>query len=261
MFVNEMVCWAFLMAYLLPAGGAAKAALLPLPEPELTNAMETAKTTANTAGWIALRYMHLSFMPAVGISIAVTAQVGKCMGMGRPDLAERRAWMGMGLAMAYMGACALVFVLFRDRLVAVFIPDDLPRERAEALLAVASSVMIAAAVFQVFDAIAITVSGALRGAGDTVWPGVVTVVTSWTCIVVIGLARLKWAPQLGSIGPWIGASAYIILLGITFLWRFLRGKWKSIDVLGRSAGSRERDDFDAFPAPTEALAGGMPGEA
>ncbi|HZW09846.1 MAG TPA: MATE family efflux transporter [Phycisphaerales bacterium] len=261
MFINEMLCWSFLMAYMLPAGGAAKARLLGLPAEQLGLAVEGAKTTANTAGWIALRYMHLSFMPAIGISIAVTALVGKCMGMGRPDLAAKRAWLGMGLTMAYMGTCALAFVLFREQLVGVFVPDELAAEQAAALVAVASSVMIAAAVFQLFDAIAITTSAALRGAGDTVWPGVATVITSWTCIVVVGLALLRFAPQLGSIGPWIGASSYIVLLGILFLGRFLRGRWKTIDVLGRSAGARERDDFDDLPAPTEALAPGMPGEA
>lgn len=261
MFVNEMLCWGYLMAYLLPAGGAAKAGLQPLPAGQLEAAVETAKTTANTAGWIALRYMHLSFMPAVGMSIAVTAIVGRCMGMGRPDLAEKRAWLGMRLTVGYMGLCALAFVLFRDQLVGVFVPDELKAadpEAAATLIRVGATVMIAAAVFQIFDATAITTSAALRGAGDTIWPGVVTVITSWLCIVGVGHAMLRWAPGLGSLGPWIGASSYIILLGVLFLSRFVAGRWKAIDVLGTSAGAK----LDAeFPAPTEALAGGLPGEA
>ncbi len=261
MFFNEMLCWAYLMAVMLPMGGAARAGLLDLPPDQLEIAVDQAKTTANTAGWIALRYMHLSFMPAVGMSIAVTAIVGKYMGMGRPDLAAKRAWLGLRLTVLYMGLCALVFVLFREQLVDVFVSDELHKTdpvSAQALLRVGAGVMIAAAIFQVFDAIAITISGALRGAGDTVWPGVVTVITSWVCIVGIGHALLAWAPSLGSVGPWIGASLYIILLGILFLWRFMAGRWKTIDVLGASAGGRPVND--EFPAPTEALAGGLPGE-
>ncbi|MDQ7012986.1 MAG: MATE family efflux transporter [Planctomycetota bacterium] len=276
MFLNEMLCWAFLMAYMLAAGGAAKTRLLDLPPEELDAAVEAARTTANTAGWIGLRYMHISFMPAIGISIAVTALVGKCMGMGRPDLAEKRAWLGMGLTVAYMSACAVVFVVYRERLIGVFIPRELweaDPEAAAALLRVGAGVMIAAAVFQVFDAVAITASAALRGAGDTIWPGIITVVSSWVCIVGIGFLLLHFAPQLGSMGPWIGASAYIIMLGVLLMIRFMRGKWKTIDVLGQSAdggGSGTggtggiggpRDDFDTLPAPTGALAGGMPGEA
>ncbi|VAX38974.1 hypothetical protein MNBD_PLANCTO03-281 [hydrothermal vent metagenome] len=261
MFANEMLCWAYLMAVLLPMGGAAKAGLLDLPPEQLDIAVDQAKTTANTAGWIALRYMHLSFMPAVGMSIAVTAIVGKYMGMGRPDLAAKRAWLGLRLTVAYMGLCALAFVLFREQLVDVFVSDELHEVdpvSAEALLRVGATVMIAAAIFQVFDAIAITISGALRGAGDTIWPGVVTVITSWVCIVGIGHALLHWAPGLGSVGPWIGASLYIVLLGVLFLWRFIAGRWKTIDVLGASAAGGRVDE--EFPAPTEALASGLPGE-
>ncbi len=261
MFANEMLCWAYLMAVMLPMGGAAKAKLADLPPEQLDAAVDQAMTTANTAGWIALRYMHLSFMPAVGMSIAVTAIVGKYMGMGRPDLAEKRAWLGMRLTVAYMGICALIFVIFREQLVDVFVSDQLHEtnpEAAQALLRVGASVMIAAAIFQVFDAIAITISGALRGAGDTVWPGVVTVIVSWACIIGIGHLALVFAPQLGSLGPWIGASTYIILLGVLFLIRFMAGRWKTIDVLGASATGGPPNE--EFPAPTEALASGLPGE-
>ena len=261
MFINEMLCWAYLMAVMLPKGGAAKAALADLPPEQLKAAIESASTTANTAGWIALRYMHLSFMPAVGMSIAVTALVGKSMGMGRPDLDAKRAWLGMRITVGYMGLCALAFVLFREQLVDLFVAEELKTANPEAaaeLLRVGASIMIAAAVFQNFDAVAITTTGALRGAGDTIWPGVVTVVTSWGCIVGIGHALLAWAPGLGSLGPWIGASAYIMSLGVLLLGRFVAGRWKAIDVLGRSAGGRVDTDY---PAPTEALAGGLPGEA
>src|SRR5690606_24105466 len=126
----------------------------------------------NTAGWIALRYMHLAFMPAIGISIAVSAVVGRCMGLRRPEIAAHRAWLGPALTLGHRGLSALCFVLFRTRLVAQFIPEGMSPENVEQLLAVGSGVMIIAAIFQLFDATAITMSGALRGAGDTVWPGV-----------------------------------------------------------------------------------------
>ncbi|MBZ0173550.1 MAG: MATE family efflux transporter, partial [Phycisphaerales bacterium] len=80
MFFNDMVCWGYLMIGLIPM--AAKAA-------------GQDPVVANTAGWIGLRYMHLSFMPTVGLSIALTAIVGKCMGMNRPELAASRTWLGM----------------------------------------------------------------------------------------------------------------------------------------------------------------------
>jgi len=215
MFGNEMICWAFFMVYLVGEFG-------PLH---------------STAGWIAHQYMSLSFMPAVGLSIAVTAVVGKCMGAKRPDEAAHRAWLGVALALVYMGVCGVLFVVFRHDLIGLFIPESTPPADAERLVALGSKFLIAVAAFQLFDAVAMVLSGALRGAGDTVWPGVATLVLSWTTIVAGGLAMTRFFPSLESVGPWIAAAAYVALLATALLVRFLTGRWKKIDLLKRSEGS------------------------
>ncbi|MCW5753978.1 MAG: MATE family efflux transporter [Phycisphaeraceae bacterium] len=230
MFANEMICWTYLMTFLGPAGGRAAAAARGLGPEDIARAGEI----ANSAGWAALRYMHMSFMPAVGVSIAVTALVGRSMGMKRPDLAAARARLGLKIAMWYMGLCAVIFLVFRAELIAVFAPGNMDEPTRNQLIAVGAKIMIAAAVFQLFDAIAITISGALRGAGDTIWPGVATVVLSWVCIVGGGHLMIALFPGLGEMGPWIAASAYIMLLGVALLWRYARGPWRGIDLVGRS---------------------------
>lgn len=208
---NEMICWAILMAWLIGSISVAD----------------------NEAAWIGLRYMHLSFMPAIGMSIAVTAMVGKCIGMGRPDLAVRRTWLGVKVTMVYMGLCAACFVLFRHQLVGVFIGAHHDAEAARQVLEIGSRVMICAAVFQLFDAVGITMIGALRGAGDTVVPGVATAVLSWSLIILGGYGMRAAFPGLGSLGPWIAASAYIIAFALFMLGRFLAGSWKRIKLVDR----------------------------
>jgi len=235
MFVNEMACWTILMVWLVPRGGEAVG-----DDPVLHN----------TVGWIALQYMHLSFMPAVGISIATQAMVGKAMGMGRPDIALARTMLALKITLGYMGLCALCFVVFREQLIEVFINDGTSVEETARLIEIGVLIMIAAAVFQIFDAVAITLTGALRGAGDTVWPGVATIILSWVCIPGIGYALIKLAPGLGSIGPWIGASLYIIGLGIALGFRFYGGKWKTMTLIDPDA-KPDLDPFDdILPDPT-----------
>jgi len=239
MFLNEMACWTILMVWLVPRGGEAVG-----DDPVLHN----------TVGWIALQYMHLSFMPAVGISIATQAMVGKAMGSKRPDIAVARTMLALKITVGYMGLCALCFVLFREQLISVFINEGTPPDERARLIEIGVVIMIAAAVFQVFDAVAITLAGALRGAGDTVWPGVVTIVLSWVCIPGIGYLLIVTMPQLGSIGPWIGASLYIILLGISLGWRFKGGKWKTMSLVDASGDPSQSVDIDPFddvmPDPT-----------
>lgn len=219
MFGNEMVCWAFFMVFLVSRFGAEHA----------------------TAGWIAHQYMSLSFMPAVGLSVACTAVVGKYMGMGRPDLAAHRSWLALKLALGYMCLCAVLFVVFRRPMVGLFINGETPPEMVEKLIALGSMFLIATAAFQAFDAIAMITMGALRGAGDTVVPGVITIVLSWILIVGGGLALVRFAPGLESLGPWIAAAAYIIILSLSMLARFMGGRWKSIKLV----------HSDALEAPVE----------
>ena len=239
MFLNEMACWTILMVWLVPRGGEAVG-----DDPVLHN----------TVGWIALQYMHLSFMPAVGISIATQAMVGKAMGMKRPDIAVARTMLALKITVGYMGLCALCFMLFREQLISVFINEGTSAEERIRLIEIGVVIMIAAAVFQIFDAVAITFTGALRGAGDTVWPGVATIVLSWVCIPGVGWLFIKTMPGLGSIGPWIGASLYIIGLGIALGWRFKGGKWKTMSLVDMSMQSKESIDLDPFddvmPDPT-----------
>jgi MATE family multidrug resistance protein len=214
-FGNEIICWAIFMTVLVGHFG----------EMHLT------------AGWSTLRYMHLSFMPAVGFSVATTALVGRYIGAGKPDLAAHRAHWAVGMATAYMTLCGLVMAIFRESLVGVFVDADAPEVAAQ-VVAIGSRLMVCAAVFQTFDAVGIAYTGALRGAGDTLVPGVATIVLSWGLIVGLGYGLVVGWPSLESVGPWLAASAYIIIYGVWMGMRFERGAWRGIRLLEPTPASR-----------------------
>jgi MATE family multidrug resistance protein len=194
------------------------------------------------AGWAVLGYIHLSFMPTVGISVAVNSLVGRYIGARRPDLAVARARSGLAIGMTYTTVCGLLFFVFREPLIDFFVADDsVTAERAARIIEIGSRIMVCAAIFQAADAAGIIYSGALRGAGDTLWPGVAAVVYSWLFTVGLGWLLTIWFPQWESVGPWIGAAMYIIILGITMAWRFEGGAWRRIDLLGRSSRDATAD--------------------
>jgi MATE family multidrug resistance protein len=214
-FGNEIVCWSIFMTILVGNFG----------------------DDHMTAGWATLGYMHLSFMPAVGCSVAVTSLVGRYIGAGQPETAVARARLGLGLAMIYMTACAVAFFVFREPMIDLFVGgQQVTPEQAERIIRIGARLMICAAVFQTMDAFGIVYTGALRGAGDTVWPGVVTVLYSWLFIVGGGWATVVLWPEIESVGPWIAAAVYIILFGITMGWRFESGAWRSINLLRETPG-------------------------
>jgi len=195
----------------------------------------------SAAANIALQYMHLSFMPAVGFGTAVCSVVGHAIGQKRPDLALRRARLGMMLNGLYMGLIGLLFLIARTPLMQLLSADP-------AVIRIGAGVLIWAAIFQVFDAAGITYMNALRGAGDTRWPAIVVALHCWVILGGGGYALAALWPGLGFHGPWMMCTLYIILLGLALWRRFVHGEWRRIDLFGDPATDR-RPSVAPSPRP------------
>jgi len=178
---------------------------------------------AMAAGVFMFRYMVVSFMPAFGLSQAVTALVGRYIGMKEPHEAEKRADLGFVVTAMYMVSCGVVYFIFRRQLIGVFNPTP-------DVLAMGMTLMIFAGIYQFFDAMYIIYNGALRGAGDTAVPALVTAGFCWGITVGLGFLVARYLPQFGVAGPWTCATIYGIILGIFMLARFRRGGWKQIHI-------------------------------
>jgi MATE family multidrug resistance protein len=180
-------------------------------------------TAAMAANTFMFRYMVVSFMPAFGISAAVTALVGRYIGMGRPDLARRRANLGFIVTAIYMMTCGLLFFLGRNQLISVFSHDP-------QVCRIGAQMLIFAAVYQFFDAVYIVYNGALRGAGDTLVPAVATGILCWGLTVFAARWTAVNLPQFGTAGPWTVATIYGVILGIFMYARFRAGGWERIHL-------------------------------
>jgi MATE family multidrug resistance protein len=188
-------------------------------------------TKAMAANTFTMRYMVLSFMPAFGISTAITALVGRYIGRGEPDTAVQRANLGFGLTAIYMMTCGLLFFLGRNQLIHLFTDDP-------EVLKMGAMLLVFAAVYQFFDALYITYNGALRGAGDTLVPAIATGMLCWGINVFGGYLIAKHWPKLGPVGPWSAATIYGGILGVFIYVRFRRGAWRNIRLEGRATADR-----------------------
>ncbi len=180
----------------------------------------TVHLAANNVSW---KFLEISFMPAVGLGAALTAAVGKCLGRG--DSAQARRFVGwcLGMMMLYMGSIGLAMLIGRGHLIALLSDDP-------DVIRVGGYLLIFCAVFQVFDAMNITFMSALRGAGDTLWTAVVN-----GLLVVLLLVGLAWVmtvfrPAWGSVGPWLAATLYIIILAIAQWLRYRWGPWDRMNL-------------------------------
>ncbi len=180
-------------------------------------------TAAQAATSAVYSCMTLSFMPVIGIGIALTATVGKSIGRNRRDIATRQTSLCLRLSVGYMGLVGIVFFVFRHAIISIW---GLTPEAS----VLGAKIMICAAVFQVFDAAVITYNGALRGAGDTLWLGLITTVGAFLVLGCGGWAIVVLAPQWNAIGPWLAYAMHVILVGMTNRWRFKSNHWHDIDL-------------------------------
>ena len=73
-------------------------------------------------------------------------------------------------------------------------------------------------------------NGALRGAGDTLFPAVLTGVLCWSITVFGGrMVAIYWT-TLGPGGAWTIATIYGVLLGVFMYGRWARGTWRKIHL-------------------------------
>ena len=73
----------------------------------------------------------------------------------------------------------------------------------------------------------IVAAGALRGAGDTLIPGIMNMVSVWGVRISLMLILVS---RMGLTGAWIAMAIELAFRGTIFLIRLARGKWLEVKV-------------------------------
>ena len=186
-------------------------------------------TVSLAATNIALNINTLAFMPMIGMSIAISVLVGQRLGENRPELAEFTTFSSFHITFIYMTSVALLYVLLPDIFMMPFAAQSDPRQFAH-VKDIAVVLLRFVALYSVFDTLNMVFAGAIKGAGDTRFVMFTIVIVSIFVLILptyIALVVLS----TGIYSGWLFVTAYIIVLGIVFLLRFLGGKWKSMLVI------------------------------
>ena len=181
---------------------------------------------------IAFNINTLAFMPMIGCGIAVSVLVGQYLGGDKPDRAQSVVYSGFHLTLVYMISIAAAYVLVPDVFVAPFALRADPEGFSE-IYGFSIILLRFVAVYSVFDTMNIIFCSAIKGAGDTRYVMLVTVILSvFVFILPVYLAVDVF--EFGLMIAWVFATVYIILLGFIFYVRFLGGKWKTMRVIERT---------------------------
>jgi MATE family multidrug resistance protein len=174
---------------------------------------------------IAINLASLTFMVPLGVAGAAAVLVGNGVGRGDPAGTARAAGAALLCGVAFMSCSALAFLLVPGPLARLY--TDLPP-----VVALASSLIPIAGVFQVFDGLQVVGAGILRGMGDTRAPLLVNLLGFWTIGLPVSIA-LGFGTAAGPRGLWWGlvaglaATAIFLLLRIR---RMLQGEVRRVHV-------------------------------
>ena len=163
------------------------------------------------ANQIALNLSSMTFMVAIGLSVAAMIRVGNQKGLQNFKELRRIAFsiffLGLGLAFIF----ALFFLAFHKVLPNIYLDlDDVNNfnDNSE-VIKIAAKLLLAAAIFQLSDSVQVTVLGALRGLQDVKIPTLITFVAYWLIGFPISYFLGK-EDMYASFGIWLG-----LLVGLT----------------------------------------------
>ena len=159
---------------------------------------------------IALNMAGVAFMIPLGLGSAGAVRVGHAVGAGDRPRAAAAGWTAILLATLVMVASGLTFVLIPEWLIGLFSTDP-------SVLSVGTSLLLLAAVFQLFDGIQGVITGTLRGLGDTRTPMTVNLIAHWLFGLPISYV-LCFVVGWGVWGLWIGLSLGLIITGVILFW-------------------------------------------
>jgi len=155
---------------------------------------------------LAMGLASFTFMIANGVAMATTIRVSFQLGTRNFASMEHVAYSAVQLVVTYMGLCGLGFLLFRHQLPYIFTADIHVVDQAASLLMVA-------ALFELFDGLQVVCLGILRGFADVKAPMII----AGFSYIVVGLSVSYLCAFTLNIGPeviWYGFLAGLIVAGV-----------------------------------------------
>lgn len=175
-----------------------------------------------TAAKLVIDLLSIGFVMCIAFGTATATLVSKSMGEKRFDLAEAYGWDSVKLGAYFFGLVGLIIILQP----AFFL--DLLTDDPEVINAAIPGLRIMAAL-EIFIAMALILTQALFGAGNTKFVMWVELILHGLCLAPLTYVLGVWL-DFGFLGVWLSATIYVIALAGAMAWKFWEGSWKSIEV-------------------------------
>jgi multidrug resistance protein, MATE family len=178
---------------------------------------------------IAMNVFMIVVMPVVGMSVAVSVLVGQRLGAGDADAAERVTFSAIHLAAVFFIFAGIMLVAMPEYFIKPF-SSGMSLETYKVTAPLVEDLLGMVALFCLFEALSMMMGGALKGAGDTRFVAITTILCSWLVLVLpTAVLVLFWDGNL----HW--CWSFFVLNGLVMFvlhWlRFRSAKWKNLRIV------------------------------
>ncbi|MDU8885518.1 MATE family efflux transporter [Yeosuana sp. MJ-SS3] len=173
------------------------------------------------ANQIALNLSSMTFMIAMGLSVASMIRVGNQKGLKAYFELRRIAYSIFILGAIFAVLFGIMFFALHNYLPKLYVDYNDITNLADntEVVKIASTLLIAAAIFQISDSLQVIILGALRGLQDVKIPTIITFISYWVIGFPISYFLGK-AEAYGSFGIWLGLLAGLTTAAILLYIRF-----------------------------------------
>ena len=166
---------------------------------------------------IAMNIASFFFIISLSVGLAAATRVGNLIGAKRMLDARFASISSILLCTMFALVNTIIILSFKDQLSAMFSAE-------EAVVLIASNLLIFAAIFQIPDGAQIGAIGALRGYKDTFAPMIITLLVYWFLAIPFGyyLTYYGLSAPLGASGMWIAMIGGLTIFAVLII---LRVQW------------------------------------
>ncbi|MCQ2523580.1 MAG: MATE family efflux transporter [Lachnospiraceae bacterium] len=172
-------------------------------------------TISVAANSLAVTAESLCYMPGYGIGSAATAIIGQTIGAKRDDLTKSFSRVSMYLGILMMGVTAVFMFFFAPVAFSLLTNDPM-------VAALGTKVLRFELIAEPLYGASICCAGVFRGAGDTLMPSIMNLVSMWGVRILLAAILV---PHLGLLGYWVAMATELCFRGIIFMIRLYNGKW------------------------------------
>ena len=181
-------------------------------------------TTTLAAFNIVFQLNMMSFMPAFGVASAGAILVGEAIGREQQDHVPRWTAITLAVTASWMALVGLSYILFPRPFMEIFSSEG---AKGSGLLEVGVLMLGLSGIWQLFDAVGLTFTEALRAAGDTTWPMNARIVLAWLVFTPLAWVSVR-VLHGGPTAAILSVIFYIALLALILAYRFRSGVWRRI---------------------------------